>query len=1778
MATATLTDQITALYVVYYNRTPDEAGFNFWYSAISSGAKSLNDISAAFATHPQFVIEFGGLTNQAFVEKLYTNMLGNAGDAGGVAFWTAALDSGMSKSDLVTDFVQSVLETDLDALLAADQINQAEFDAAVIRQDTLANKVIVAENFFQTLGEITNPTYGTVENPLPLSSDPAYIASQRILAGVTNDSATVDAALAIIAQADAAAGRNPALEVINGISSYNTLTLQEVAGGTTPVLLTSVDNNGCTVESGAPTTTVLADRIVANSLDLLDNAYIDGGTGYNVVEVDAIGANAHPTALLNIQEVRVQNMPNTMQFASMSEVIQFPADTVEGGVTTKGTVEITDLTLTITNTDGYQFTVVVPPGIYTAAELAAAINLVSGQQIAAVVGAEPGTNADAAQAVADAAQAVADDAKAAYNTAKAVATAAEEAWLVAQDDNYVKQATAAAARAAADAAEDAAEAAQATASAAKTTSDTLSGAASEARILADNSWATDFAEANAEAAAAQAAFTAAQAALASAQAAVLAALPDNTAVANAQAGLTAAQSALAAAVNAESQAETDVQVAVAALAAAEQDSAAEMDPQLAENVVTTQAALAEARGETVTAQAGVATAQGTLTTALIAAAVDQDDLDEAVAVLGAAQAAAGDAQDAFEDALTTVQSIHNDAEDLEATADAAELAAANAAGVYQAAHAAALAAQEVFEAANLTALSAETAAAVAYALACGGDIVDYTECGLTPEQEQLISSGGLNAAWEAAKDASAAAKAASDDAQDIADQIAALADAAAGEGNVVITTNDNTAHEIAFGGTADIADFDLDDIPGQLTYVGQPSDTERTLDLSHAYDLEKLVVTEGADVTNYLSLGMGSLNVTGIRGDATIRLEGGFTQEVNLQFSEGVGGTNGEVDIELMIGDNSSSGAILNIAHNSSALHLDSQGVSNVITAGNLGGNLGNLRITGTGALVIENDLDFSFTDGTAGVPATIDASGNTGGVSLVLTDSTAVKFIGSNSEVNGDNFTATECEAVAIISTNGLLNHFVTDDSDIVTITSLGGADVISALNGEMAIIDAAGGNNWINADGRADVTITTTDGNDTINASSTSTGDLDPVINLVEKVVVNAGAGNNSITANGLDSSNKTQKVSITTLDGNDTISATYGASVTVNAAGGSNRITTNYSDTVKVTTLDGNDTISSTNGATVTIDAAGGDNTVIATGVKSVVKTVVITTTGGNDLITADLSDGSGYSEPPDLCAADQSITINAGAGNNRICADNYELATITTLDGNDTIEASGSTVIIVNAAGGNNNILADDSGTATITTTDGNDIIQASHGGDITINAGEGGNAITAEYTSSSLNIATGAGDDVIIANYSSNVTIEAGDGANVIEVNQANASGSSSYFGTAQVDITTGNGNDTISALRNDSVTIDAGEGNNTITVNAYCIDITTSTGNDTIVVSGLDTEVPGTLDSQIFAGSPGALLNINVGTGNNTITLGSNLQIGSGTVGYGITALEGSSITGSNITLLVEYASDLRAADLTGITRVILDDNGTAGNSVEPETMLTLTDDQFLAIGAENFSVEGSIFNTHSYVKIIVQDSTSLTALDVANLPSNIDLFLEINDGATLTMTAQQLHERVAGLGVTVADDGVSDLARGKVVIQNAGLVFDPWNIDDVIADDGINYGDADYTGGSLSADFSTENTQIQRTPTASGYNRPEDEPNQDVITIDSGSTVLTQGAFSTPWSNLEIIGNADVVFTGAIDLGDDFVVDFSGLNAEVVNFTLANFQDVKQIRGNGMEATVYVK
>jgi len=96
------------LYQAAFHRTPDQAGLDNWITQLDKGA-ALQSIAQSFINSAEFTATYGSnLSNAAFVNALYSNVLHRAPDAAGNAYWLGQLSNGANQAQILSSFSESV--------------------------------------------------------------------------------------------------------------------------------------------------------------------------------------------------------------------------------------------------------------------------------------------------------------------------------------------------------------------------------------------------------------------------------------------------------------------------------------------------------------------------------------------------------------------------------------------------------------------------------------------------------------------------------------------------------------------------------------------------------------------------------------------------------------------------------------------------------------------------------------------------------------------------------------------------------------------------------------------------------------------------------------------------------------------------------------------------------------------------------------------------------------------------------------------------------------------------------------------------------------------------------------------------------------------------------------------------------------------------------------------------------------------------------------------------------------------------------------------------------------------------------------------------------------------------------------------------------------------------------------------------------------------------------------------------------------------------------------
>ncbi|MEA1832405.1 DUF4214 domain-containing protein [Methylobacterium durans] len=97
---------VARLYYTMLNRAPDAGGLEFWTNQLDQGG-SLSTLAQGFLASSENQAKYGSLSNSAYVDALYLNALGRHAEQDGLQFWTARLDSGVSRADLAVQLTDS---------------------------------------------------------------------------------------------------------------------------------------------------------------------------------------------------------------------------------------------------------------------------------------------------------------------------------------------------------------------------------------------------------------------------------------------------------------------------------------------------------------------------------------------------------------------------------------------------------------------------------------------------------------------------------------------------------------------------------------------------------------------------------------------------------------------------------------------------------------------------------------------------------------------------------------------------------------------------------------------------------------------------------------------------------------------------------------------------------------------------------------------------------------------------------------------------------------------------------------------------------------------------------------------------------------------------------------------------------------------------------------------------------------------------------------------------------------------------------------------------------------------------------------------------------------------------------------------------------------------------------------------------------------------------------------------------------------------------------------
>ena len=170
---------IARLYDATFDRLPDPAGLAAWTTNLQNGT-SLVTIAAAFAGSAEFQARYGTVSNEQFVRQMYQFCLNREPDAGGLAQWTNALNSGTSRAQMLLNFPESAEHV---ALTAGNWLGGIRYDGLT------ASPVEDAVKHFGDFGPQVSPLADHVQ----IDHD-AFVWPSIDTAAIITDTASIDTA------------------------------------------------------------------------------------------------------------------------------------------------------------------------------------------------------------------------------------------------------------------------------------------------------------------------------------------------------------------------------------------------------------------------------------------------------------------------------------------------------------------------------------------------------------------------------------------------------------------------------------------------------------------------------------------------------------------------------------------------------------------------------------------------------------------------------------------------------------------------------------------------------------------------------------------------------------------------------------------------------------------------------------------------------------------------------------------------------------------------------------------------------------------------------------------------------------------------------------------------------------------------------------------------------------------------------------------------------------------------------------------------------------------------------------------------------------------------------------------------------------------------------------------------------------------------------------------------------------------------------------------------
>ena len=322
-STLTSQEQITAVYVAYYDRAPDPAGLQFWVDQLEGG-RPIEQIATDFSSAAETIQKYPFFdapelaSSDVFITSIYVNLFGRAPDAAGLDFWADQLESG---STPVGEIILAIFEG------AQDSPDGDDLSTALNKIEVGIDWAIAAANV--GIGTNSNLIAEDVDGQLVIYDQDAFESATTILDGVTGDTAAVAAAKAdTVAFFEGAANEGDTFVLTTGLDNVQgtsendsivgvfedttskTFTLGDTIDGKGGVdTLIVVNDSDSNLSFSGKTITSVENLIIQNAATGFDEVNI-ANTAFETVTIDMGAADNNTLDVNNINAASAVTLTN----------------------------------------------------------------------------------------------------------------------------------------------------------------------------------------------------------------------------------------------------------------------------------------------------------------------------------------------------------------------------------------------------------------------------------------------------------------------------------------------------------------------------------------------------------------------------------------------------------------------------------------------------------------------------------------------------------------------------------------------------------------------------------------------------------------------------------------------------------------------------------------------------------------------------------------------------------------------------------------------------------------------------------------------------------------------------------------------------------------------------------------------------------------------------------------------------------------------------------------------------------------------------------------------------------------------------------------------------------------------------------------------------------------------------------------------------------------------------------------------------------------------------